>query len=355
MHCLNKLAWSHLLLGLGLISASLSALAADPALVGVWRGTIGKAPVSMCFNSDGGGSYYYFARDAQLSLAYKDSGEWEETPPFAEEPSGALVMHLHENVMRGYWRSPSNNKKIALKLQRVKFNLKDEPCDSVAFHQTRLNHQKISFNAPKKFAGKSFRNLSAGSVTGVEILAPLSANISKINALLRSNFDTTRFIVFQCIGNTQRSASGYYNSEQSIATWSSQWLVVKTLGDYECADVHPDLIYSANIYDLNSGQEIDIKSWFKPGIWEPEYQSLPPESELGILVHKTLSPEDYDSFNFMRLYSVWPSQKGMIFYPLVAYVEKNSAEEILIPYPKLKPYLNAAGLKAVNELMQEYP
>ena len=354
MHCLNRLAWSRLLLGLVLINTSLSALAADPAWAGVWRGTIGKAPVSMCFNSDGGGSYYYFARDIQLSLAHKESGDWEEYLPNAEEPSGTLAMRLNGNFLRGYWHSPSSNRKAALNLHRVAFNPEDEPCYSSAFHQTRLTLQKIRVSAPKKFAGNSFRSLIARSVTGIEIVDPLNQSTTKINLLLRQSFDKNRLHLFQCIGNTQGMPTGEWNTNQTIQVWSNHWLVVTDIGDYWCGDAHPDNLYSATIYDLDKGQKLDIRRWFKPKFWNPEFHSIRVDSKLGKLVLKTLDPVE-ENAPFITQYSIWPSKKGMIFYPLVAHVMQASAEEILIPYPKLKPYLNAAGLKAVNELMQEYP
>lgn len=359
MRCLNKRAWSRLLLGLVLLNTSLSALAADPAWAGVWRGTIGKAPVSVCFEPDGRGRYYYFAREAELAL--EPIGDlpdvWQETPPDSEKITGYLYLYTHPKKLNGDWTNAEGKKRVSIELKQVSSKTSvNEACSSAEYHQTQLVSQKVHAGQTQVINGKSYRALTANGVSGVELQPPLSKGEEAVNRQLRRDFEANRLDRLNCLADGKFNE---YESNADIDLWTRTWLVIGVSGETFCNTPHPNPFYGADVYNLSTGKKTEPESWFTPSVWKSKYRNIAANSPFGRAVlnylPRDLEQECREGVDENEFYNLWPTPKGMLFKPSLPYILKFCSAEFVVPYAKLKPFLNADGLAAVNELMQEYP
>lgn len=359
MRCLSKYGF-HILASYLLCGLATMAHAANPAWVGVWHGTIGKLPVTLCFYEDGDGSYYYGTHSSDLLLQPKANGLWIERPPRDDKPSGYLRMQLLNDQWQGSWSNPAGSKSLPLHLTRAVDSMdKKSGCESRLYQQTRLDHQKIVTSKPKFFAKKPYRTLVADGVGGLELLAPLSSGTTKVNELLRNGFELDRLEYFNCTAQSRTPEDNQYDITMDISMWTTSWLVVMFSSESYCNSPHPNSSSFGLIYNIETGQKTRAEEWFKPTVWKSNSHEIAPTSQLGQLLLNNLAPDEEAECTESVLenseYAIWPTNKGMLFEPLLPYVQKGCGTQFVIPYPKLKPYLNTAGLKAVNELMQEYP
>lgn len=348
MRCLSKLFFT-------LIALSIwtSAKAADPAMAGIWHGTLGKKAITLCMSRNGDGRYYYGANPVDILLQPKSGGGWQEQLFRDETITGYWELQVQAEYLLGNWRSPSTNLSLPIKLDRRSSN---EGCDSVSYQQKRLDKQKVRIGKTLKLAGKAYRYLSVEHVGGLELLPPFSEGIARVNQQLRQKFETDRLDALSCFAE---GAGNEYESETSIDLWTRTWLVVIVSGETFCSSPHPNPFYGADLFNLTTGQKTEPESWFKPSAWKSSSHTISANSPLGHVLFKYLprglEQECLEGVQDNEYYSLWPTPKGMLFKPSLPYILKFCSAESVVPYAKLKPFLNADGLAAVNELMQEYP
>lgn len=359
MRCLNKLACIRLLLVLVLVNTSYNSLAAAPAWAGVWRGTLGKAPVSVCFEPEGKGRYYYSAREAELIL--EPIGDlpdvWQETPPDSDKITGYLSLYTHPEKLDGHWTDPKGQNRLPIDLKQVSSKTRvNDACYSAEYHQTQLVSQKIQAGQKQTIHGKSYRILQAKGVSGVELQEPLNKGEQAVARQLKRDFEANRLDRLNCLADGKFNE---YENNSDVILWTDTWLVISLSGETFCNTPHSNPFEGADVYNLSSGNKIEPESWFTPSVWKSKYRKIAANSPLGQTVIKYLPPDleqdCRDGVNENEFYSLWPTPKGMLFKPFLPYILKFCSAESVVPYTKLKPFLNADGLKAVNELMQEHP
>lgn len=335
------------------LGASSLALAEVTGVAGIWHGTLGKKAITLCLSKNGDGRYYYAANPEDIILEPKSSGGWQEHLPKDDTITGYWQLRTEASQLLGDWRSPATPKTLPIKLN---LRSKSEDCDTATYQQARLDKQKVRISQPLKFADKPYRTLSVDHVGGLELLPPLGKGQASVNQQLLKKFATDRLGALSCFAE-----GGYaeYESDSSIDLWTRTWLVIGVSGETFCSTPHPNPFYGADVYNLNTGKKTEPESWFNPSVWKSKYRNIAANSPFGRAMLKylprDLEQECREGVDNNEFYNLWPTPKGMLFKPSLPYVLKFCSAEFVVPYAKLKPFLNADGLAAVNELMQEYP
>lgn len=327
---------------------SLTAQAARSPLQGVWRGTIGDQPVMVCLDTVNDLSSYYYPRYPKgLALQTpataggvwleksqgKVSGEWRLQSPDA----GHLT---------GVWTAARSKRSAAISLSLIGAQRDASPCESEAFNGPRLDAARPVGGKVQLYGRKHYQVISMldGEVSGLQILEP-GAPVAAINRHLRQALRSEGVGYFSC--HTAVTAESRDFAEYTIRAepvfWSERWLTLAWSSSSSCGGAHPNSDLAFQNWDLKTGAPADLWRWFK----SPE---VTPALNRVIMAHAHPGPECSEVIANNGSYRLRPAANGMVFYPSLPHVAQACAEEILVPFRKLQPFLNASGRAEVEAL-----
>ena len=121
---------------LALLAAATSpAHAAEPAMTGLWEGSIGRYPIIACFDTGGfqRGSYYYRKVLVPIGLWHDDdTNTWSEGLSSRADPVIWSISVASNGELTGTWRQ--KDRELPIRLKRQEWSKHEDgwgnPCDS---------------------------------------------------------------------------------------------------------------------------------------------------------------------------------------------------------------------------------
>ena len=368
-------------ISLVLLAAALGAVPAkaERPEKGLYEGTIGTLPIRACFDESStiAGTYYYLKHLKPIGLGIEDdnAGVLLETTGY-EEFTGGQWWSLRQKgeAVTGLWRD--GRRRLPIRLKQVLYTGPNYtgPCDSKQFQMPRLAGASVKESAAE-FAGVPVTNLEfyPGPNFDAESVFILSFVIAGspqpgdavINANLRRvlpvGVDESDSGFLECMGmmNMIRGWDGNFEHVAAPEVLTKRWLgVLHTQGVY-CGGAHPNYWQNRQIFDRQSGAEVDPVGWLAKGALQfYEYESADftgakrPVAGLSealyLLVRKywpsEAEPECTDLIGSgMPGWDIGLGEGGMIFKPELPHVATACVESVTVPWGDLEPFLSDEG------------
>jgi len=355
--------------------APLLALAAATApvnsadLAGIWEGTVGTLPVRACFvrrDTEWFGDYYYLSRLQLIPLTANEAGGgFHEGAGNDPSSPGWTIERVDGTQLNARW---SNRGRILpVRLRRLAgMTGDDSPCASPLFHRPRLEglrtlRSRATVNGvgytklTLDLRGRFDSHFESFAIDGA------SAATQRINAALGEGLagDPPRW--FECIGDSLGFSPREGAFEESLAPTmiTRRWLAVAHHWDGDCGGAHPDSSNRFRTFDLADGREIDLHDWLnaeavqreRPEGSAEELKTLRPAFRDAILAG--WRPEDAECDEPVRSEEYWTiglTRGGLVFSPELAHVVQSCSADIVVPFARLRPWLNAEGAANLRAL-----
>ncbi|WP_095162807.1 hypothetical protein [Pseudomonas sp. Irchel 3F5] len=243
---------------LTLACAAGCANAAPPELTGVWQGTLGKTPITACFNAapDSNGSYYYQRFLTPIQLTQERASErWAEDGRTGfwqlDAPRG--------DTLSGTWSKAPGGTPLPLALTRSSA----EGCGGDAYNAP-MEAVPLPVKVEKKTFGEHAYHVTTQGAQVTLKLAGDGPAIHKINQQL------ARLAVSpegpQAFFNERRDFLGMSGSaatsEISVMPtyWSSQWITVRFYR-WSAGFGRSGISWGLHTWNLQTGESVDPWTW----------------------------------------------------------------------------------------------
>ena len=357
------------LLGAGLPASGATGEAAAPAWEGVWSGTIGTLPIHACLRDKDGeaaGVYYYdkhllpihLTTPAQGGSAALALSEGRQADGKQAPPQWTLALPVG-GQMNGTWAGAGKQLPIHLKLVLQQKSDDDEgPCASAEFNAPREVPARL-VTSSASLDGASYRVLTLdfgarfnGSVNSIQL--PGAAN-ARVNAQLREALMGEQANVYDCSRNSlgQYGEDGEYSDQTTPQAITAQWLVTEHSNGNSCGGIHPNASTTHETWNLITGKKVDTWDWFSPaGASRGTHEADAPlqiSDRLSRLLNKAWTDSVADDCKDASsgYWTPYPTKHGMAFTPSLPHVVYACTTDVVIPYAKLAPLLNAQGKLAL--------
>ena len=361
-----------------------SAASTPPDLTGVWRGSLGKQSVVVCWDLSGG-IYYPLNKPVVVSFATPDETNrtWLEYHR-DQDPDQAETSWTLEKVANG---KVSGSRKIkgkteAILLTRVQTATKgkenQEDCrfygggDSHrlydAFNAPRLNATAIKSGETATFMEKPYKAITAlnGEVASVELLGD-DSSVETGNEALRKEFMSD--IVGSLVCRDESPGRYYSQGKVRLRFWNADWLSWSSHGEGDCGGAHPFFGFDTKTIDLHTGKELNLWSWLrlvkKQGEQSDQICEFLKNSCLPAKLHKLIKKtkvtyEDTyckgQDFHDMVSggYTIGINERGIAFIPELAEPYRGMRTcyaHYTITFSDLQPYLTEAGSAAISRIL----
>jgi len=342
---------------------------AQPAsgVTGLWDGSVGDLPVSVCFNeaSISGMEGMYFYRSRLVTIPLKADGESglrfsEDWPNDAKAARWSLSRA--GEMLEGIWTHGS--KTLPIRLTNVPFKGDDAPCASLAFHQPRLKGIHVVRSEASK-DGVPYTKLvldlrghfPSVSVESFELHGDARA-IRTINTVLAKHMQDRSWL--ECI-QAAGIWGGDWNESMEPRLISRRLLVTNHHWDGFCGGAHPDSSNDARTFDLTTGSEIDITEWFTSKAFETIHNEG--ESSISrtmrtalrkVVIGRSQGEEDCrDVVSTAEWWDLELTRKGITFTPVLGHAVQACEESYSIPFARLIPFLTPDGRRQVTSVQTE--
>ena len=358
--------------------APLLALAAAGApapadLPGVWEGTVGTLPVRACFvhrEFADFGAYYYLSQRRLISLeAEEDSGTvYRESDDSGQNGSRWQIDQAVGDRLTARWMNGART--LAVRLSRVaRTEGEASPCSSLDFHRPRLADVR-TVNTRTSLDGTAYSRLTLDAGphfdSSVETFAldGDSAAVMRINAALAEPLSGDPPQWFECVQDSLGHMPHEGSSDEILrpVLVTSRWLSVAHHWDGYCGGAHPDSTNSYRTFDLTSGEEVDLTSWFSDTAFERRHLDEVDEDivtmrpPLRDFILAGWRPDDEECTGVLADRDYWSiglTPRGMAFSPDLPHVVQACGEEFVIPFSRLRPHLTAEGSARLVEIEAE--
>lgn len=360
------------LLCLPILCASASCLASS--LDGVWQGSLGSYPVTLCFqeqhDGESVGMYFYDKHKKLIRLTHKN-GRYEE-----EGGSGFWQgLRRQGQQLEGEWRAKNGNT-LRLKLQSVPALSKGEEdypaCASRAFHAKLEQALQVLKGEEKQIHGKRYRLWHARlpgtgedlALSRIELLEN-GPGIMRINQTWSGEFLSSgqESALTECRRHALRAAAyeGSYTRRQEIIFWRAPYLTKKTGEDGDCGGAHPFNGIAYTVWNTESGQQVDPWQWFK-GLESRDqkirYSAVPPARLHKMVVShflKALGKDQQDCAELLREQKellIWLSPNGFSFASSMPRVAQACDQETELSPAQVAEFLNERGKQVMHSLFK---
>jgi hypothetical protein len=350
------------------------------AVEGVWQGTLGSQQVDACFGtaeSDEEGAYFYLrhlelitlvpppdVEDTGPSRSWIENGQDEVKP----KPGDArwTLAPRKDGSLEGTWSQ--SGRSLPVHLTRVAWNGRDEACGSMTFMAPRIvqptvtripaNLDGVAYTKLKVNVGAHFKTdietfeLPATSPAAAKVNAQLAEAIPKVGGKLPPDYVV-------CAMTVARQSGGTGESGETLAPGfiSRRWLAVEDVSNEYCGGAHPNTETMWRIWSLESGEAMDLWSWFGPGgASRNRYHSpvVGPGLRKLLIAHW---PQDEDGSDCNELgetaegWSIHPTREGLAFF---TELDRGACSgEAVVPYGELAPVLSTQGKAAIASLEED--
>ena len=346
---------------------------------GLYEGTIGTLPIRACFDESStiAGTYYYLKHLKPIGLAIGENKTdvVRETTGYEEYTGGQWWSLRHKGeTLSGMWRD--GRRRLPIRLKRVLYTSDNYagPCESKQFQLPRLAGASVKESAAEFAAGPittltfepgpAFDGDSVG-ISSFVLAGPPQSGDAAINAALRRvlpvGVDDSDSAFLDCMGGMHISwgQDGTFEHMAAPEVLTQRWLgVLNTLGTY-CGGAHPNFWQHRQIFDRQSGAEVDPVGWLRKGaltFYEYEdpdgFYPKRPIAGLGddlFSTVRTLWPGDADAECLEVIdgrpngWDIGLGEGGMIFKPELPHVATACVESVTVPWGDLEPFLSDEG------------
>jgi hypothetical protein len=265
-----------------LFAAPLVSLADEAKpLAGVWRGTIGKQAITACFNGDysniGGGNYYYQRHLLPISLRLQETGP-DSSQVWKEYAGKWHLDNIAANVVHGTWTSLDESRALPIELKKIENS--DEPpnsrwCASDAYNEALEASAVISRGPIRDTRGVKYREVKI-NIGSQETIDSSDAGLHMATVeLVKDPFEIGQFLrslisereLFECrraqLGAT--GSDGHRTQMLQNVFVNRNRLTVGISSQGYCAGAHTSIWETEWTWNLTTGEEEHLLSWFKGG------------------------------------------------------------------------------------------
>jgi Regulator of chromosome condensation (RCC1) repeat len=330
------------------------------ARYGLWRGTIGKQEVIVLLEPKGcGPGYYYLKHLWGISLVEKDKrGQiWKE----GRDGSATWTFEsASERTLNGQWTGDGAGS-VPIRLERVRASKAEKnACGSLAnaYNEARVAAQKPVLE-DAEFDGHRYRSVAvlAGAINGVEI--PGDRNrVPRLGRMMRDWLHGNIGEYYECQTDPtpHRNAKNPvpdFSKEMTPVFWNERLLVLRETYSSYCGGAHPSGgIGSYVVWDSTEDKPLEPWGWIRGS--KGKYGSYVAPAELNALIHsiyvKGRDDECAEVIRSTEYYLVYPGKAGMVFSPSLPHVVRACADDIEVPYAKLRPHLTPKGTAIMKSL-----
>ena len=338
----------------------------DPVLprlpvYGIWRGTLGRQEVMVNLQpEDCGSSYYYLRHLWGITLAEKGkrAERWHEGRGDAR--ATWTLDSATETALEGTWADASGQRRLPLRLKRVASvgGGKTGECTAAGldvFNAPRLK-AKAPVRAEYRFQGQAWPALE---VPGLDLRAldgtPSGPALPRLKRFMRQWLDSQVLEYFDCQTGLADFSEGKaqtpeFRAEWEPVLWTERWLALRETYSSFCGGAHPNGGVMATLtWDLSADREVDPWRWLRVGKTEFGGRDLPPALKAllaKIYAKERGSAEDEDcrdAIERIASYRLAPAAEGLVFMPELPHVVQACADDIVVPWAQLAPFLTPAG------------
>jgi len=205
--------------------------------------------------------------------------------------------------------------------------------------------------------GRRYRLLTirpddAGKATiAVLELRQAGAGLAAINRALSAELPAAVQRAVDCnadsLAGPAREA-GEYDQDMRPTWWTDRLLAVSVHVRGYCGGAHPFFDQEFRLWDTATGRPVDVAGWFtRAALKRSTEQEFELSSRLAATVLKFAGrrhdPDCAETLAGNRSYLVQPGRDGMVFVPSLPFVVQACADDIVVPWPALDPFLGPAG------------
>lgn len=380
-----------LLAALALAAAPAVAQESQGAQGTIWKGTLGGEAITACFVSEDG-QYGVFYTDAALEPVRlegeRDTGfsALREMRGF-DDPTGAVWSLIRDagGGLKGTWRSGADTRPIRLTAHPVTLSEYGSPCETGAFLDPLLAGGSVT-TSRESLGGAAFTVLAyagpkragwdeAYTVTTFA-LDPLRPGDAAINRALAAELPdgTAKHEAGECLGSslTSPAGSGDFSKTLTPELITPRWLSLTVVGSSFCGGAHPGHFIVRQVFDRDSGAEVDPGTWFRKGaVAYYEFDTVGTDGRreiaglsraLGkaVMAHwpKGESAEDAERRRECidmigePGWQIGLTREGPVFVPQLPYVIFACTEEVTLPWKAARPFLAPEGRAVMKSLRQ---
>lgn len=348
------------------------------SFVGVWKGQLHKAAITVCFNSDPGfglisGVYYYqkYLQPIGLSAQNAESKVWQE----GLGRKWTIELAANDQI-KGVWTDTNNAKSLPISLERVKPPVDgrgfEEDCGGDVFNipietPPKLNTGKTVFLSGIKYRLKSIDLSLNKDEPGAEpyLITTTLEILNNTKAIQTLNKELLKLVnveeLFGCrrmYFDSSAPESGYRQLIKDIAVYG-HWLSFTVSRWQNCDGRGHSIDEVSHTWNLHAGDQEDISSWFEtdpnnnnPAEWLPE--------PLALFVYqagKKIEPsfgkcnDNSEVEANSIIYQLQLTETGINFsIPMTR--NGSCGYSVVVPYKELSPFLDDYGKDCVTEIMR---
>lgn len=363
--------WRRLLILGGTIAAfslSTQPLRSEPvqALWGVWKGSTGDAEVLLCVQADPDRSRYddfaaiYTTADYQIELLDRIEETGKTWSARREETVTASLSMLADGSVQ--LDRSQGDAWSGVPLAPIAFSSGEDntrPCASAAFNLPRAVLPTIE-RAADTVDGTRYEILTLvdpaghGEVSTFQ-LPPGPEGHDVINAWLNKALPETaeEAPYYTCTVEALADGAGsFWEQRFRPELISDSFVVVAATSDIFCGGAYPALSTEWYVFDSETGQEVDTRTWLHPDAFNllgpyagagPEIGD--PDIEIGfrdLLTQAFLATDPHedcrDLLDYVEVWNIRPTKTGFILSPEVAHGAQFCAKDLTISYRGMEPY-----------------
>ncbi|MBA4008722.1 MAG: hypothetical protein C0486_08085 [Erythrobacter sp.] len=378
-----------LLAALALVAAPAAAQEVQPQQGSIWKGTLGASAITACFASEDG-QYGVFYTDAAL-IPVRLEGE-DDTGFSAlremrgfDDPTGAVWSLARDagGGLAGTWRSGADTRPIRLTAHPVTLSEYVTPCETGAFLDPLLAGGTVT-SRPESLDGTEYTVLDyagpkragwdeAYTVTTFA-LDPVRPGDAVINRALAAELPdgTASHEAGWCLGSslTSPGGSGGYTKTLTPELVTPRWVSLTAVGSSFCGGAHPGHFLMKQVFDRDSGTEVDPGTWFRKGAvgyyefdtvavdGRREIAGLSSRLRKAVLAHSSAGEGAEDAETRRECidmigdtgWHIGLTREGPVFVPQLPFVIFACTEEIVLPWAEARRFLSPEGLAVMESL-----
>jgi hypothetical protein len=352
-----------------------------PVWAGVWRGTIGTLPVQACLQHQDYadfGAYFYLKHLDLIGLNPADTAAkpgtttaWAENPnPGTDKPPPGprwTAIAATGNTLTATWSD--GRKTLPIQMTRVvgtdaELNACGDPvfirprATAPTVTATAATFEGVAYTVVTTDIGKHFKDYSLSTFR----LNGTTPAIARVNAALMKRIpakpEEADYIECAMGALGQNGNDGDHADETSPALITTHWLVSqRDVGGY-CGGAHPDGTTIWTLWDLRTGTQVDLYSWLipkgvtqKPADGYIDTTILPGLERLLDKGWKRDGPDCRGTEAFS--WDPHLTRRGIAFMPRVSHAETACADDAVLSFATLAPFLNAQGKAGVASIIAD--
>jgi hypothetical protein len=377
------------LAALALIAAPAVPQEAQPEQGLVWKGTLGDTAITACFFGEDSREGVFYA-DAALEPVRLEAQREDDPRALREmrgydDPTGAewsLTMR-DESRIEGQWFKGEERLPIRLTAHPVTLPEYGTPCETAAFLDPLLAGGTVTSKREsldgtgytlREYTGPKRAGLDEAYTVATFALDPLRSGDAAINATLAAELPDgrARHEAGQCLGSSFSSpgGSGYFGKTLTPELMTPRWVSVTVSGSSFCGGAHPGHFVMRQVFDRDSGAEVDPGRWFRQGAvlyyefdtvakeGRREIAGLSAELTKAVLAH-WLAGETAEDAEMRRDciamigetgWHIGLTREGPVFVPQLPYALFACTEEIVLPWKAARPFLSPEGRAVMESL-----